>query len=150
MSSWSTCFMFLKVKKKWKVWEIRCHNVIWKTFSAFPVLRSLLIPHVTQTLSISLGCPRVRFAHPGLRNFDSSKWSQVVTSLPLGEVNALPAFFASLNHILQKEASIFPSDGKYMRPDLSSSTRKKLPSPVFPSGEGMTKGQVFLVEEIAA
>lgn len=122
--------MFSKVKKrqkkkiKRKIWEIRSHSVIWKTFSAFPVLRSLPIPCVTQTLSISLQF-QVWDLHIQDSNFDSPKWSQAVTALPLGEVNALSAFFSSLNHILQKRTSVFPCDGKYMSPDLASSMRKK-------------------------
>lgn len=66
--------------------------------------------------------------------------------LPFGEVNAVSVFFTSLNHILQKEESILPSDGIYMSPNLPSSTRKKKndPFPVFPEvWEGHAKDIFF-------
>lgn len=88
--------------------------------------RPQVTSYVTQTFSISLGFQGMTLE---LCDFDFPKWSQAVTSLSFGEVNALSAFVSSLNHILQKEEPILLSDGKCMSPDLSSSTRKKLPFP---------------------
>lgn len=119
--------MFLKVKKKK---EKEKHERLGHTVS----YGRLSLPFLSSGHFLFLVLPKLCQFHYNFKceicisrtlNFDSPKWSQAVTALPLGEVNTLSAFFSSLNHILQKQTSVFPCDGKYMSPDLTSSMRKK-------------------------
>lgn len=60
----------------------------------------------------------------------------------------MSAFSILTGIVFKKKNRYYPVMGNNMVPDLSSSTRKNYPLPVFPSGEGMPKGQAFLVEEL--